>query len=576
MNHLPEGLCVSDVRFLPIVAAYVKKLRIVEAVNHMCGPDYSDVSPGHFVAAMILDTLSGRSPLYRLETSFAHLDMELLLGLPISGEKLNDDAAARTLDRIYRTGTGKIFSAAALNAINLFQVNTSHVHHDTTSRTVYGDYDLYQETDHGHPFEITYGFSKNHRPDLKQVVHSLLCVDHGIPIYMKCEDGNASDKKINENILKWVVDSMRKLGQSDILYVGDSALVTKSNLDLMEDPATGCRFVSRLPGLYTECKLAIARAVDADAWTDMGSISLEPESPERPHAHYRCFETTVNLYERPYRVLVVHSDAHDGRKTRALERHLKNDEKEMAKKQAIEEKIEYACLPDAQAALKRLVDGSFHRLAGDIEESLHYGKGRPRADGTRTPTHMTYRLKLHLESKAEAISRAQKETGCFVLITNVPLEGLGALDSRELLTAYKDQHHIERNFGFLKDPAIVNSLFLKTPARIEALGLVLVLSLLVWRLMERTMRRSLKETGSTVTGWVKRQTSRPTTFMMTIAFLSVMVIRTDEGRFLAKPLNPTQLTYLRILRVSPAVFTDPLAGLDLRAPSSFMQHEDPG
>jgi len=34
----------------------------------------------------------------------------------------------------------------------------------------------------------------------QQLIHNLLCVDDGIPIYTKCEDGNASDKVINENL----------------------------------------------------------------------------------------------------------------------------------------------------------------------------------------------------------------------------------------------------------------------------------------------------------------------------------------------------------------------------------------
>jgi transposase len=88
-----------------------------------------------------------------------------------------------------------------------------------------------------------------------------------------------------------------------------------------------------------------------------------------------------------------------------------------------------------------------------------------------------------------------------VLITNEPEQAAGGLSSKELLRAYQDQHWIERNFGFLKDPVFVNALFLKTPRRIEALGLILVLALMVWRLMERTMRISLKDTGSKVNGW---------------------------------------------------------------------------
>jgi len=564
------------VKFLPIIAAYVNKVGIVETVNRMCPTEGCDVSPGHMVAAMILDTLSGRSPLYRLETSFEDRDIELLLGIPVSAGKLNDDAAGRTLDRVYRLNTARIFSCVSLTAVSLFEIDTRHVHHDTTSRIMYGDYDLYKDPKDDHPFEITHGFSKNHRPDLKQLVHSLLCVEHGIPIYMKSEDGNASDKKINENILKWIVDSMRKYGQSDILYVGDSALVTEKNLDLMRDSATGCRFVTRLPSNYTECKQAIARAVDAEAWIGLGSFSNEPESPKHPGARYRGFETSVTLYSSSYRALVVHSDAHDRRKTHALDKRLKDDEKEMTKIQASSQKIKYACRPDAEAALSRLPEQPFHRLVGEVEEQVHCAKGRPKGGVPPKVTRTTYSLKLRVEPKAEAIERAKKETGCFVLLTNVAIDGLGAMDSRDLLAAYKDQHYIERNFGFLKDPVIVNSLYLKKPSRIEALGLILVLSLLVWRLMERTMRLTLKDTGGTVKGWEKRQTTRPSSFRMTILFASMMVLRTNSGRLLAKPMSPAQCDYLRILRVSPAVFTDPDAGMELMSPGSLRTYEDTG
>jgi len=133
------------------------------------------------------------------------------------------------------------------------------------------------------------------------------------------------------------------------------------------------------------------------------------------------------------------------------------------------------------------------------------------------------------------------------------------LRSKELLRAYHDQHSVEQKFGFLKDPVIVDALFLKTPRRIEALGLILVLALMIWRLMERTMRVSLKGSGTTVTGWNKRTTSRPTAFMITTKFPSVIVLRTAERRFLCEPLDSIQRGFLSILGLSQEVFTDPEA-----------------
>jgi len=445
----------------------------------------------------------------------------------------------------------------ALRAVKLFDLDTGHVHHDTTSRSVYGDYDLYGEESHDQPFVITFGFSKDHRPDLKQLVHSLLCVDEGIPIYSKCENGNESDKIVNRNLIPKMVERMAELGQDNFLYVADSALITPENLALMDDWKSGFRFVSRLPASYKECRRAIAKAVREERWQDLGALSEEPSTPKRKPAHYHGCETMVDLYGVWYRALVIHSDAYDERRVKRLERTLENDRAEMERVASEQEKIEYACLPDAQAAVSRLAKGRFHELVGQVEEKPIYTTGRPKADGTRKIKRTAYRLKISLQPREQAIARARKEAGCFVLITNEPDEEVGGLSSKELLRAYQDQHSVEQNFGFLKDPVIVNALFLKSPRRIEALGLILVLALMIWRLMERTMRVSLKENNSKVVGWNNRQTSRPTSFMMTTKFVSVIVIRTEKRRFLAEPLDPVQERYLEILGLSAAVFTDP-------------------
>jgi len=223
-----EARRASDVKYLPVVSAYARTLGIVEEVDRLCGPKRG-VSHRTVVLALILDALSGRTPLF-LPQSFAGLDTELLLGERIGPEKLNDDVAGRTLDRIYEMRTGKILSGIGVRAVKLFDLNTRRTHHDTTSQTVCGDYDLYGEGAAAQPFVITFGFSKEHRPDLKQLVHSLLCVDSGIPIASKYENGNESDKTVNRNLIPSMVERMRELGQDNFLYVADSALVTEENL----------------------------------------------------------------------------------------------------------------------------------------------------------------------------------------------------------------------------------------------------------------------------------------------------------------------------------------------------------
>jgi transposase len=55
----------------------------------------------------------------------------------------------------------------------------------------------------------------------------------------------------------------------------------------------------------------------------------------------------------------------------------------------------------------------------------------------------------------------------------------GAMDAAGLLRTYKGQYGVESDFAFLKDPLIVNDLFLKTPSRIDALGMVLIIALMI-------------------------------------------------------------------------------------------------
>lgn len=147
-----------------------------------------------------------------------------------------------------------------------------------------------------------------------------------------------------------------------------------------------------------------------------------------------------------------------------------------------------------------------------------------------------------------------------MLLTNVPTAGNLAHSARDILSVYKEQHGTEQNDGFLKDPVLVNSLFLKKPERIEALGLVLLLALLLWRLMERAMRTHVDTTSTPLTGWDKKATERPTSFMMVTKFAGVIVVKLGHHRQLARPLSVVHQQYLTALEVPAACFTDLQSG----------------
>jgi transposase len=247
-----EDLTVTQVNHLPIIKAFAKNIRLVEIINSVV-PSRMKVSVGHVVLAMVIDTLSGRSPLYRLTEFYDGKDTELLLGKEIDPEYLRDYNLGRVLDSIFQAGTVMVFGEVARMAVLHFGIDTEVLHHDTTSVSVFGDYDLIDP-----PFLITYGHSKDKRPDLKQFLVSMLCAEGNIPIFGKTEDGNGSDKTINNTLLTNISRYLSKhqLRDDVFIYIADSAMVTEANLKHFLGLATN-RYLSRLPATYSECSRVI-------------------------------------------------------------------------------------------------------------------------------------------------------------------------------------------------------------------------------------------------------------------------------------------------------------------------------
>jgi transposase len=557
MQTLSPAIEVYPVQHLPIIKAYADQLGLVSLINHYV-PTEMEVDAGTVVLALVLDTLSGRSPLYRLEEFFARQDTELLLGKLVSPQALNDDTAGRVLDRLYDFGTMRLLTACAVRAAMRFGLERRYVHFDTTSRSVWGDYQFAETQDL--PFQVTYGYSKDKRPDLKQFVLSTLCVDRAVPIWGQPEDGNASDKTLNTTLLSEIAHLLAQYGVQPgaYIYIADAALVTKDNLAALRDTW----FITRLPATYSECGRVIAEAVAHNHWEEVGVLAQTPPTKHRPATSYKVAEREVTLYGTTYRAVVVHSSSQDQRRQQHLAREIQASYATLEATVREAARQEYFCHADAEAAAAKLraLQSAYHGVDVAVKECPKYGPGRPSAKLPRVVKALRYGLQVTLHERAEVIARKTQETGCFVLLTNVPTAGEMAHKAGEVLRAYKEQHGIEQNYGFLKDPLIVNSLFLKKPERIEALGLVLLLALLLWRLVERTLRVHVETTGNPLTGWDKKATQKPTAFMMMTKFAGVMVLKVGDQRQLAHPLSRVQQHYLVALRVPAAYFTAPQSG----------------
>lgn len=186
-------ISVENLDHLGIVAGLIDEIGIVELLNERLGIDPREkVSPGVVMKAMLLNGLGFVSaPLYLFEEFFKGKATEQLLGAGIKPEQLNDDRLGKALDDLYATGLSDLFLSISLQAARRFEVKIETAHLDSTSFHVDGEY---EGTAAPGAVEITYGYSRDHRPDLKQFVMNLICVGDGdIPVLMEIASGNQSD-----------------------------------------------------------------------------------------------------------------------------------------------------------------------------------------------------------------------------------------------------------------------------------------------------------------------------------------------------------------------------------------------
>ncbi len=537
--------------FLAPAAAYCWQLNLIETVDSLV-PSEMMLRPGMLVQLMVLDTLSGRSPLYHLTTFASTIDRELLLGEDVDPSLFNDTNVGRMLDAIARCGTGRILSALGVEAVRRFYLDPTKVSYDTTSTNVWGSYEICKWKPGMGP-DITYGYSKDLRPDLKQFMTELLCVDHGVPIFGSTLDGNSSDKQSNHRILENIAALMKRHGLSEgaFIYIADSSMVTSKNLAIIGSS----HFISRLPSVYSACSSVIDEAMDRNQWQDIGSLNEVPSKGNRPPAVYQAMESVVTIDGTEYRAVVFLSDALDKRRLKKLERELKASE-EALKEELRSIPLRYACEADALQTAKYVesLKSPYHKVEVEVERIAVRGRGRPPKNGP-AKTVDKFDLKLKIVAQEEKVAEGRRKAGCFVLLTNVPRD---VMDAKEVLQTYKGQFAVEQNFAFLKDPLIVNDLFLKTPSRIDALGMILIIALMIYRLMQRMMRRFVQETGTLLPGWkTSSDTDRPTSYMLTWALKGIRIYNVRGQRVFGKPPDERQKRYLEGLGLDESVYLQP-------------------
>ena len=103
-----------------------------------------------------------------------------------------------------------------------------------------------------------------------------------------------------------------------------------------------------------------------------------------------------------------------------------------------------------------------------------------------------------------------------------------------MLNEYKSQQSCERGFAFLKDPLFfADSIFLKSPERIESLGMIMGLCLLIYTLAQRQIRAALKESKLTIKNPLGKPTDHPTLRWIFQCFQSIHLVAIHQKKHIS-------------------------------------------
>ncbi len=523
-----------------LLARICRELRIQQLVNAMVKYDVKQckVSPGTLVVAMIINLLVDRKPLYQVMSFYQNYDLETLFTERFDVSALNDDALGRMLDRLTEIDRCQLVQSVALCALRVGEMEVRSVHADTTSITVQGEYNSIQHDPSANSEEktlnITQGYSKQHRPDLKQFGCGLIVSQDGMPVFGDIRDGNFNDKVWNNETLTAMEQSFLDLRR--VVYVADSALMTKNNLQLMAEKKV--RFISRLPNTFAAVAQAKAKAfAKKSKWKYVGPLVGRKDA-----ALYQISSTSQEIDGKTYRLLVVQSSAHDSRAAKRWERLVAQEKKAISA--AIQElrTKKFACQPDAETALAEFLvthGTGLHTVTGVVTPSIKVKRprGRPRKNAVY-PTETDYQVDLELHAPTEEVKQAWlKRESSFVMITNLPEDQWSDI---AVLSEYKNQHKVERNFYMLKHPIISDGIFLKNPSRVESFGYITILALLVAAFLQHRVRTNLaKEDRPLRLALQQRTTDKPTSvaILKELNDVSIWHFVTPEGHILLRGFN---------------------------------------
>jgi transposase len=516
---------VQDIDHLGIIAGIIDEIGIVEIIDKELGTHSQEkVSAGQVVKAMIINCMGFvTAPLYLFSEFFRGKATEHLIGEGIKAEYLNDSRLGRVLEQLYEYGVSLLFIKIALVMVERFGIKVSSGHIDGTSISVEGKYiqseekqkeiaaekgEEKEEEDEPVPIRINHGYSRDHRPDLKQFTLSLLTTGgEGIPLFLQVGDGNKLDSQAFPEMIKAFQSQWQ--GEKLDLLVMDAAFFEEENLI---DSKERFNWISRVP-------FTIKAAQEL-------TKTLLPEQFTQSSLHqgYRFCTVCSEYAGVKQQWVVVESEQRKQADLKTLSKRIEQSFTLKKKSLLTLEKKEFACEPDAISAAREFEKTlKYHSLTQlNIVAKSHYKrKGRPRPEDK--VNHYTYHIQANLVEDEAVIQTYRHQTGRFILATNLLDDKKWTADL--LLQEYKAQQTTERGFRFIKDPLFFASrVFLKSTKRIMALVMIMTLALMVYSLGQFQLRQALELTNSTLPNQKGTPTTRPTLRWILQCFQSVHLV----------------------------------------------------
>ncbi len=470
---------------IPLLQMFIKRLKFREVLSHYLPSHGNESIPAvETLLLAVCNIACGRQPLYELPGWIDQLDHRAL-GKPNPNGYcgFNDDRFGRALDKLFKSDRASLITDIALQVIKATGVELNQLHNDSTTIKTTGDMPGTSATG----LKFKHGASKDHRPDLKQIVYNLtVSADGAIPLHYKTYPGNRTDDTLHIEI--W--NTLRELiGQNNFLYVADCKVCTQKQLTHIVKH--GGRVVTIMPKTWKEAAQFYQSQKEKAKGKKRILRRLIPNT-EKYETFYRINGTY--LTEGGYYLHWIYSSEKNKRDKEARKKLLKKSElaltELMGKINTRNLKTREQIQQCVKETLDQLSTGPFYHIEiGEVIEQYQQqvGRGRP-AENTEYKTIKETCYTLSWTRNRTMLEQESRIDGIFPLLCTDEV-----MTAKEALEAYKYQPRLEKRFYQLKSVLSAAPTLFKKVERVEAMMLLFYLALILQAVIERKTRQKMGE-----------------------------------------------------------------------------------